>query len=500
MTTVLGVSASLRNARFGHGSEALCQDLQRIGSVDELRNYLVRQVRIRAEDFVEAGRRDKLPFSTIYRNLLRAREERGLSNSEAVLAAGLWGALQGGATILHCGLGKHFPARGSRRDLVGLRRKVLSSDAILLSGPVYFGDRGSLAQEFIEFLREDPECSAHVRDRLYGGIAVGAKRNGGQETTLIYQLVDMTNLNMLAVGNDSETTAQYGGTAVAGDVGTVAGDTEGIDTSIGTGRRLAHVGRILSVGASSDGLRDVRIAVWLLQDDLDHRGRELVSRLCAEVQARVAGVHFELHDFTDATIYRCIACDVCPTEVGPRDQYRCIIASGDDLFRQRHREIIDTDAVLVAAYSPVDRGRVRSVYQRFIERTRYLRRDDYVFGDMLVSPLVLSEVNSNQNLHIRMLTSMIRHQTVLHHPLIGMEHERRILNWDSLVAQGVSFATNAARLAAGRAGAGDELAGARYHPVGYVISMEKATRDWTEGKTRRDAERRASEDGRSARS
>ena len=49
-----------------------------------------------------------------------------------------------------------------------------------------------------------------------------AKRNGGQETTLVYQLIDMINLNMLGVGNDSASTSQYGGTVVAGDVGTMA--------------------------------------------------------------------------------------------------------------------------------------------------------------------------------------------------------------------------------------------------------------------------------------
>ena len=43
----------------------------------------------------------------------------------------------------------------------------------------------------------------------------GAKRNGGQETALIYQLVDFINLGMLGAGNDSQ---RLSGTIVAGDV------------------------------------------------------------------------------------------------------------------------------------------------------------------------------------------------------------------------------------------------------------------------------------------
>ena len=90
-----------------------------------------------------------------------------------------------------------------------LRQQILSADAIYFQDPVYFGDRGSLIQELFEFLHKDSDCLRHVRDRLYAGISVGAKRNGGQETNLIYQIIDATNMNML-VGNDSATTSQYG--------------------------------------------------------------------------------------------------------------------------------------------------------------------------------------------------------------------------------------------------------------------------------------------------
>src|SRR5262249_37055405 len=207
-------------------------------------------------------------------------------------------------------------------------------------------------------------------------------------TTLIYQLIDATNMNMLAVGNDTETTSQYGGTAVAGDVGTMYSDGYGLKTSIGTGRRVARIARMLDVGGRHRTRDRVRINVWLLQDTRDHRGRTLMLKLAKELLQIQPGVEVAVLDFTEEKIYRCIACDICPIRVGAATEYRCIIEADSDLFRAQHQELIDADAILIGAYSPIDRRAVRSVYQRFTERTRYWRRDEYLIGDRLIAPLV----------------------------------------------------------------------------------------------------------------
>ena len=49
------------------------------------------------------------------------------------------------------------------------------------------------------------------------------------------------------------------------------------------------------------------------------------------------------------------------------------------------------------------RAGLQSQYQEFIERTRYLRRGDYVFSDMLCAPLVLEELGVCDNMQIRMI-------------------------------------------------------------------------------------------------
>lgn len=450
MALVLGISASLRNARFGIGNHMLVDELGRLESEEALQSYLERQTKIRTDNFVEAGRAKNRPFDEIYNELQKMKGDRGLSNSEAALAAGLWGALQEGAQIDHIGLTPFFPPFRESRNVNELKTILLKADAILLSGPVYFGDRGSLANEFIEFIANDPDLRAHVRDKVYAGIAVGAKRNGGQETTLIYQIIDMTNLNMLAVGNDSKTTSQYGGIAVAGDVGSLPSDTYGIKTCIGTGRRVARTAKMLQAGHNHTLQGKLNIDVWLLQDSADHHGRTLFEGLLQEAACSHPSVNLRLRDFTQETVMRCIACDICPTHVGDPDEYRCIITSDKDLFKRDHQVLIDTDAFLLAAYSPIDRRNVNSVYQRFVERTRYWRRDDYVIGDRLAAPFVISQINANQNLHIRMLTSEIRHHTVLHHPVIGYEYENKLLNREALLKQMDSFIRNAITLTVGR--------------------------------------------------
>src|SRR4051812_6332476 len=98
MTTVLGLSGSLRNARFGAGNARLVDELTHLGTGNDLAEFLAQQTKIRAEDFLEAGRKDGKPFDEMFKALGKLRGERGLSNSEASMAAALWGAAKEGAT------------------------------------------------------------------------------------------------------------------------------------------------------------------------------------------------------------------------------------------------------------------------------------------------------------------------------------------------------------------------------------------------------------------
>ncbi len=489
-TKILGVAASLRNARWGKGRGALVESLLACPDEEALRAYLVEQAELHLENFVESGRAQGLPFDEIYANLRRLSGKRGLSNSEILLAAALWAAASHGARIEHLSLSEYFPAAGVHRRLDDLKSRLRAADGLLLSTPVYFGDRSSLSQDLVDLIRDDPELRRDLTDKVYVGVAVGAKRNGGQESTLIYQLFDMVNLGLLGVGNDSDTTSQYGGTGHAGDVGTAATDDYGIWTSMGAGRRLADVARLVKMGQRTEVQGPIKAMFWVLQDK-GNRALDLVSHL---IDRHAGEVDATVVDVANAYVSRCIACDICPTHIDVDEAYRCIIQGGKrDSFEEFHSEFLDHDVIVPVVYSPNDRTGLTNNYQKFVERTRYLRRGDYVFSDKLTTPLVLEDVGVLENMQLRMATSLIRHHTVLTEPMVAYSFDDTILNLNS-VAETFGRILARARLLVGGTLSSSLEDGSRgvpqYNPVGYVLSAEKEREDQQLRRRRTMVERR----------
>lgn len=462
---ILAFNASLRNGRWGKGIDDLLDKINTIHNHEKLLSFLKREARIRYEQFLEAGRRDGLSFDQLYRNLRKTSGVEGMCNSEIGMAAALWGALQIGCNISAIALSSYFTPDGHGKNLDKLKKKCMNADGLLFCTPVYFGDRSSLGSDFIEFVRSDTELKLSFAGKTMAGVSVGAKRNGGQETTLIYQILDMTNLGMMGVGNDSETTSQYGGTLHAGDVGTAADDEYGLNTAIGTGRRVGRV-TMESYRADPSQLKGpLRVMFWLLQDD-SGKGRNLVNNLLTEY-----GLNIEVSflDFTGSEVSRCLACDICPVQVGFDSEYRCINKKTNDAIRKAHKKFLDHDLIVPVVYSAKNRANLTTVYQRFIERTRYLRRGDYLFTDTPVMPFVIEEIGSRENMHIRMLTSIIRHHTIMLKTNIAYVHDGEILNIDEVTDVWKSAVLQATRLAVGRLSCiGKNMP--IYKPVGYILS------------------------------
>jgi len=466
---ILGIAASLRNARCGVGNRRHIDQLREKETKEELLEYLAHESELHVGNLLAAGQRENKDVSETS-SKQKVRGNSGLSNSEVALAAALWAAHKEGAEIDHVSLAEYFSASGQHHNLAILRSKLLEADGLLISGPVYFGDRGSLAESLIEFIANDPELKAAMLGRLYGGIAVGAKRNGGQETSLIYQMIDMVNLGFLAVGNDSETTAQYGGTGHAGDVGTMHKDSYGIDTSMGTGRRMARVLKQLS---SQAVLRDGPKVLFLVLQEADG----IAARAVARLVRRFHNMQATVLNLTGRHITRCIACDVCPSRSGLDEEYRCVIASAADSFARLHRDFLDHDLIVpvgVLSQTPA----VGSRYQLFLERTRYLRHADYAWSDVLVAPLILEEPGDYRTLPARMITSLIRQHTVMTKPMIGYLLNGVLINHDRIEGDFLRALDSAARLAAGRLALAKETAIMhRYNPIGYAPVVNKGNED-----------------------
>ncbi|MEM7144550.1 MAG: NAD(P)H-dependent oxidoreductase [Verrucomicrobiota bacterium] len=469
---LLGVAASLRNARWGAGSQKLLDSLADIEDEESLFSYLERESELHLENFVNAGRKDGKDFLEIYDALKKSKGDRGLSNSEIALAAALWAARNCGVEIDHLSLSEFFLPSGKVKNADLLRAKLLRADGLLLSGPVYFGDRGSLAQTFQNLICQDEEIRSHFQGKPYAGLAVGAKRNGGQETCLIYQMWDMINAGLLGLGNDSETTAQYGGTGHAGDVGTMHRDTYGLNTSMGAGRRI---GSVLSLLSHEERVSDrLRVAFLILQDHED-RAYEWVSSVSEDCGESMRACIYAL---SDKRIMRCLACDICPTHIDVDEEYRCIIKSTNDYMGDIHRDLLYNDILIPVVMSRNDGAEVESNYQQFIERTRYLRRGDYVFSNNVVAPMVLEELGSRENMPMRIMTSMIRHHTIMTRPIVGHLHEGEILNGRQVASEFREMLEASRSIAGGRlAEVRSGLAETKYNPVGYILSADKNAED-----------------------
>ena len=466
---ILSLHASLRNGRWGRGVAELLKNIKLINDKKELFRFIHKEGKIRFEQFIEAGRKDGLAFDETYRNLRKSTGMQGLCNSEIGMVAALWGAHYVGCEISSAPLSSYFTINGQRKNLNELKKKCLEADGFLFCTPVYFGDRSSLINDFIEFVRSDHELRNGIEGKVMAGVSVGAKRNGGQETTLIYQILDMTNLGMLGVGNDSETTSQYGGTLHAGDIGTAADDEYGINTAIGTGRRVGRVTREIFHSDPKRLIGKLRVMFWILQDN-EGKAAKQVQNLVADYGD---GISAEILNLSKSKFCRCIACDICPTDIGPDAVYRCINKGKNDQIRKIHERFLDQDLIIAVVYSALDRNKLSSAYQKFLERTRYLRRGDYLFTDTPVMPLVFEELGAGENMHIRILTSIIRHHTIMMKSNICYIHKGEFLNYQDVVSTWHTAIDQAKKIAVGRMTLENGNNHITYKPVGYILSSTK---------------------------
>lgn len=462
---ILGVSASLRNRRFAYKNQ-LVEDIKKVKSLDGIKSFVKDQIKITFEE-IENLNKD-LSFDQNYIKLKKFKGNRGLSNSEASLVYALWQVNNNGVDIDYLSLSNIFENE-NKSKLDYFKKKFLECDALLISGPVYFGDRGSLTQRMIEFINSDKKCINHIKKIFYAGLAVGAKRNGGQETTLIFQMTDFLNMGAKVVGNGHDTTSQYGGTLVAGDIGKVQDDHYGIRTSLSTGDNLSKCLKDFKntkkkIVKKIDKKLEPKICnVFIMQDNEKEECTKIISSFVKN--NKKTNVKFNIFKVFKEKVYRCIACDLCPTSYGNVDEYRCIIKNKDDFFKLYHNEIINCDSFIFAAYSGENYFNVQSNYQQFIERTRYLRRDNYAMGSKLVTSFIVSEVNSNRNLHIRTLTSLIRHKNILSKPLLVFKNQNSYINIGTVKKEFHNFIDNIEHLKSRK----EENT---YVPIGYEISYK----------------------------
>lgn len=437
---VIGISGSTRSISGKPRQGTIIDIVKRSHSEAELRQAFSEEDAADVEKHVkQLGIRHGDGFNLYKSERKITKRDTTFSNTEVALAAALYGAKEAGAEVLHVQLNRYFLPTPRPAKLKELKELLLRADGLVLATPVYFGDRSLLIGNLIDLIRGDAELKAALAGKVMGGIAVAAKRNGGQETSLIYQLMDMLDIGFLGVGNDWRTTAQYGGTCHAGDVGMMASDSVGIDTAAGVGRRVGTVALMNRMGEEHQ-LQGKHRLVFLVAQDKD----EVALRYAQALAQQASQAEVTLIDVTKLKIHSCQACDICPATVGVDKDSRCIITKRDDDMQSVYDTLRDADVIVPVTYNPVDRSGLESPYQSLMERLRFMRRSNYMLSDRLIAPLVLEEIGAGQNLHIRMITSLIRQHSIVTKPILAYFRHGVALN-DTEVAQQFAALNQTAR-------------------------------------------------------
>lgn len=89
-----------------------------------------------------------------------------------------------------------------------------------------------------------------------------------------------------------------------------------------------------------------------------------------------------------------------------------------------------------------------------------------MFGNKIVTSLIISEVNSNRNLHIRMLTSLLRHNNILSKPIHIFKNENKYINFENSENFFNNFCMTLKNFK-------KTPINSEYKPVGYEISLSK---------------------------
>jgi multimeric flavodoxin WrbA len=360
--------------------------------------------------------------------------QRVLTNSDSLVLTALYGA-HGRADVEFHKLTDYVGMDTSYADSVldesqmdGIAEAVERADGIILGSPVYFGDRSSLMHSFLNFAGE----RGLLEETVVGMVSCGSKRNGGQETTNVYALFESLDHGAYIVGNGPKT-CQYGGTGWGGDIGDVAEDDFGLETSLGTGLRVAQAAQILRTGRqqsletmSGSGSDPFKVGVVISREQ-DDVVTDTVSALAETVDSEA--VKIEATDFSKTFIQACIGCDVCPTPgkvediTGDGEDYKCIIDGNtdaerweDDDLQHLHDWLVSQDALVIAVRDD-NEDDIRDVYQALLERTRYLRRDDWRLHNTPLVPLVVSSPDKNSTYPMKIMTSWMRHNTIVAPPI-----------------------------------------------------------------------------------
>lgn len=421
--TVVGIAGSIRNRAGLDAVDGVDRNVTGKSLVKKIENLDHRN--IYDEDFLSE-------IQPLVQELASGKSV--LTNSDSLVLTALYGAMDEANVEFHkltdyVGLDESYAdTHVDSRDFEALAPVLERADGIILGTPVYFGDRSSLLHSFLNFAAEHEL----LKNKVVGAVSVGSKRNGGQETANIYALFENLNHGAIIVGNGPKT-CQYGGTGWGGDIGDVTEDEFGLETSLGTGLRVSSVAKLQrdSQSLPEDVIAQetpdpFTVGVIVTRD----KDRYLQSTIQRQFSKLDLPIEVNIINFSETFIQACIGCDVCPTPGKVEDisdegqDYKCIIDRDldkdrwdEDKLQDLHHELMRNDALLIGVLDTGEKG-INDVYQALLERTRYIRRDDWRLHNIPLAAYVIKSPSRPSTYPLKIMTSWMRHNTLVHPPIV----------------------------------------------------------------------------------
>ena len=350
--------------------------------------------------------------------------KKKISNSDGALIAAFFGANHFESDFLLFNLKDVFNLSNNKNLKKSLRNKELlldnikKADGIIISTPVYFGDCSSYVYELLGIMNEEEVI---FNDKIVGVLSSGAKRNGGQETTNIYTLCEFFRLGANIIGNGPPT-SQFGGTIWAGDKGEIGEDSLGIETAVGTGKKM---GEILNIFNLYNNKSDESFANNYLNLTLILPSKELSSgRIKQEMEKLIQKIFdntfknnkiflkINYIEIYDKDIKKCLGCNKCPP---PKNNLDCIT---DDRMKNVRNVLLDSDSILFINYLRNNKNTETWInFKIFFERTRYLRHNNFELTNKPVGIMTLIDEDYNyifkpNSIDIKFITYFLRHNTI----------------------------------------------------------------------------------------
>jgi len=367
MSTIIGLACSLRSKIDEKWVEKVCKE--EIKTDQDLHNL------------IEILGRDKV-----------------ISNSDACLIAAMYGVVKEECDIKVIRMSDFHP---SILDSLIFR-------GVIVSTPVYFGDNSSYSKKFFYKMRD----LKLLNSKVFSVLSVGAKRNGGQETSNIFSLYEALSQGCRLVGNGFAI-SQYGGTAWAGDLGSVREDTYGIETSLSTGMNNARVSNLF-IERSFNIKEKTKLNITFLNTK-NSNIYSFVDKLQNLIPKNLIDLYVSYIDISRYYISPCKACSVCPKPNSKID-YKCRQIDENKEICER---LVNSDLIVKVNDHDID-------FDIFMERTRHLRRDNYRLSHIPFVTYIDKQCDSSFVV-INDFTKFIRHNVIIFPPLITTNYKNQTL-------------------------------------------------------------------------